>query len=169
MKKNLYGNCQAEENWFDMLKNVLEDEYFKQSRSIYFVRNRCITICNVDDWCIFSKDNETNDELLKNLSKTLKLTDEEDVKSYLGTSVRKYPNETMSQPAIINKILNILGIFNESKIHNTPENVILKKMKMKMGGNRNGNIIQSLVKWIIFLEHIDLVLSFPFINVQRTA
>ena len=34
---------------------------------------------------------------------------------------------TMSQPTIINKILNSLGIYNESKMHDTPENDILTK------------------------------------------
>ena len=60
-------------------------------------------ICYVDDCCILSKDKETIDTLLKNLSKTFKLTDEGDVKSYLGMNSRKYPNVTitMSQPAII--------------------------------------------------------------------
>ena len=33
----------------------------------------------------------------------------------------------MSQPAIIYKILNSLGICNEYKMHDTPANVILTK------------------------------------------
>ena len=33
----------------------------------------------------------------------------------------------MRQPAMIDKILNILGICDESKMHDTPANVILKK------------------------------------------
>ena len=61
--------------------------------------------------------------------KTFKLTDEVDVKSYLGMNVRKYPNGTitMSHPEIIDKNLIILGICDESKIHDTPENVILTR------------------------------------------
>ena len=82
---------------------------------MYFVRKNCIVIFYVDDSCIFSKDKETIDALLKNLSKTFKLTDEGDVKSDLGMNVRKYPNGTIttSQYEIINKILNILGIYDE--------------------------------------------------------
>ena len=57
----------------------------------------------------------------------------------------------MSQPTIIDKILNSLGICDESKIHDKPENVILKNMKMEMGESRNGTIVQWLVKLIIFL------------------
>ena len=68
-----------------------------------FVRNGCIVICYIDDCYILSKYKETIDALLKNLSKTFKLNNEGDVKSYIGMNVRKDPNITitMSQPAII--------------------------------------------------------------------
>ena len=51
------------------------------------------------------------------------------VKSYLGTNVSKDSNITinMIEPEIINKILKNLGICDESKINDTPENVILTK------------------------------------------
>ena len=39
----------------------------------------------------------------------------------------------MIQPEIIEKILNRLGIFDESKIHDTPANVILTKDKYGNG------------------------------------
>ena len=114
-----------------MLKTVLEDEGFKQNK-IYpriFVRNNCIVVCYVDDCCIFSKDKETTDALLKNLSKTFKQTNEGGVNTYLGMIVIKYPNGTitMIQPAIIDIILNSLGIWDESKMHDPPAHVILTK------------------------------------------
>ena len=98
------------------------------------MRNNCIVICYVDDCCIFSKDNETIDTLLKSLSKTFKLTDEGDVNSYLGMNVSKDPNGTitMNQPAIIDKILNTLKICKDSKTHDTPANIILTR-------DENGN------------------------------
>ena len=51
------------------------------------------------------------------------------MKSYLGMNISKDTNGTitMSQPAIIDKILNSLGICDESKMHDTPANVILTK------------------------------------------
>ena len=66
------------------------------------------------------------------------------VKYYLGMNFSKDTNGniTMSQPAIIDKILNRLGICEESKMHDTPENFILKNMKMEMGVSKNGTIIQ---------------------------
>ena len=59
---------------------------------------------------------------MKNLSNTFKLTDDGGVKTYLGMNVSKDSNGniTMSQP----------------------ENIILKKMKMEMGGSNNGTIVQ---------------------------
>ena len=67
LKKNLYGTRRAAENWFDTLKTGLEDKCFKQKKldPCLFVRNNCIVICYVDDYCIFSKDKETIDELFK--------------------------------------------------------------------------------------------------------
>ena len=53
----IYGNRQAAENWFDMLKTGLEDKSFKKSK-VYpciFVRNSCIVIDYIDDCCILSK------------------------------------------------------------------------------------------------------------------
>ena len=92
----------------------------------------------VDNFCIFSKDKETIDTILKNLSKTFNLIDEGDVKSYLGMNVSKDPNGTitMSQPEIINKILNSLGICDESKMHDTPANFILTKYEDGNGRKR---------------------------------
>ena len=149
-KKNLYGKCQAAENWFDMFKNGLEDEGFKQNKvdSCLFVRKNCIVICYVDDCCILSKDKEKIDALLINLSKKFKLTNEGDVKSYLGMNVIKYPNVTitMRQPVIIDRILNIFGICNEYKIHDTPANVILTRYEYgnmrKQEWNYSSAIIQ---------------------------
>ena len=65
------------------------------------------------------------------------MTDEGGVESYRGVNVRKYPNGpiTMSQLAIIDKILNCLEVFDESKIHDTPANVILNNDKDGNGGN----------------------------------
>ena len=114
-----------------MLKTGLEDEGFKQNKldPCIFVRKNCSVICYVDYCCIFSKDKETIDALLKNLSKTFKLNDEGGLNSNLGMNVRKDPNGTinMSQSENINKILNSLGTCDESKIHDPPENVILTR------------------------------------------
>ena len=91
-----------------MLKTGLEDEVFKKKDLCLFVIKNCIVIWYVDGCCILSKNKYTIDALLKNILKTFKLMDKGDNKYYLGINVRKYPNGTitMSQPAIIDKILN---------------------------------------------------------------
>ena len=96
---------------------------------IFLKGNNCIVICYVDDCCIFYKGKEKIDALLKNLSNKFKLTYEGDVKSYLEKNVSKHPNGTITkiQPAIINKTLKILGICDESKMHDISAHVILKK------------------------------------------
>ena len=63
------------------------------------------------------------------------------MKSYIGMNVSKDPNGTitMRQPVIIDKILNSLGICNESKMHDTPANIILKKYKDGNGSKKEWN------------------------------
>ena len=86
-------------------------------------------ILYVDDCCIFYKDEETIDALLENPSKTFKLTNQVDVKSYIGKNFIIYANGTINiiQHAIIYKILNSLGICYESKMYDTPEIFILTR------------------------------------------
>ena len=48
----------------------------------------------------------------------------------------------MRKPVIIDKILKSLGISNESKIHDTPANFILKNMNMETKGNKNGTVVE---------------------------
>ena len=133
MKKNIYVNFQAAENWFDMLKLDLKMKVSNKNK-IY----PCIFIFYVDDCCIFFKDEDTIDTLLKNISKTFKLTYEGGVKYYLGTNVRidLHGSITTIKPETIDKILNKLGICDEWKIHDTPENVILTKYEDGNGRNQ---------------------------------
>ena len=129
MKKSLYGSRQAAANWFDNFKTVLEYEGLKKSGSMSF--------CNKQFYCGFlrwlflctSQTQRYNWWIIENLSKTFKLTDEGGVQYYPGTNYRKYPNQTiiMSQSEINDKILNRLYICDESRMHDTPANVILTK------------------------------------------
>ena len=70
----------------------------------------------------------------------------------------------MIQHAIIDKILISLGICDESKMHYTPENVILKGEE-----EEKKEIVQWLVKLIIFLEQLELILIFMCINMKSTS
>ena len=60
------------------------------------MRKKCIVIFHVDDCCTFSKDKETIDSLLKNISNTFRFTDEGGVKLYIIINVIKNPNRTIT-------------------------------------------------------------------------
>ena len=129
--KNLYGTKQAAANWFEMLKAGLVKEGFHQSKidPCLFLRQDAIIITYVDDCLIFMKEKDKIQELLNNLQKTFILTDEgEYVKAYLGLKVEKAKDGTitMSQPALINRILIMLSLDGDNvKMHDTPVNKIL--------------------------------------------
>ena len=59
-----------------------------------------------------------------------------DVHLNLTAGFHKYEPITMSQPTIIDKILNSLGICDESKIQDTPANFILTKYEDGNGRNQ---------------------------------
>ena len=106
--KNLYGTKQAAANWFEMMKQGLEKQGFKSSKTdpCLFLQNDTIIVTYVDDCLIFSKDKKNIDVLLDNLRKTFQLTDEgSDVNAFLGIKVDKGENGsiTMTQPALINR------------------------------------------------------------------
>ena len=87
MVKNLYGTKQAAANWFEMMKQGLEQQGFKSSKTdpCLFLRDDTIIVTYVDDCLIFSKDKKNIDSLLDNLRKTFTLTDEgSDVNTFLG-------------------------------------------------------------------------------------
>ena len=98
LKNNLYGTRQAAENWFAMLQTGLGYEGLRQNKvdPCLFVRNNCFVIFYVDDCCKFSKDKEKIYTLFKNPSKKFNMTDDGDIKSYLGNNISKYLNGTIT-------------------------------------------------------------------------
>ena len=119
LEKNLYGTKQAAANWFEMLRDNLIKEGFKQSiiDPCLFVKDDTIIVTYVDDCLIFSDEKEKIDKLLIQLKKTFNLTDEgEDVKAYLGIKVDKDTDVTitMTQPTLIERILNALDLAGEN-------------------------------------------------------
>ncbi len=133
LEKNLYGTKQAAANWFEMLRDNLIKEGFRQSAidPCLFLRADTILVTYVDDCLIFSNTKENIDKLLEKLKKTFNLTDEgEDVKAYLGIKVDKDKDGTitMTQPALIQRILNLLDLGGENvRMHDTPANKVLFK------------------------------------------
>ena len=154
--KNLYGTKQAAANWFEMMKQGLEKQGFKSSKTdpCLFLRNDTIIVTYVDDCLIFSKDETSIDTLLDNLRKIFKLTDEgSDVNAFLGIKVEKGENGsiTMTQPALINRILNDLSLQDGNcKLHDTPANVTLTKSTSGEDRNQSWNY-RSIIGMMMFL------------------
>ena len=80
---------------------------------------------------IFCKNDEVLKELIKSLEDEFKLIDEGDLETFLDVLFKKqgYNKLELTQPHLIQRIIDALGIQDESKMHNTPANVTLNRDK----------------------------------------
>ncbi len=130
LKRNLYGCKQATRNWFNHLTNGLLKLGFTQSKtdSCLFVKHDCILVVYVDNYLIFSQKDSTIDTLIQSLSKSFLLQDEGDVSAFLGMQIRgdtQSKTIELTQPALIDQVINDIGINNFSKGEDTPVDSIL--------------------------------------------
>jgi hypothetical protein len=93
LRRNLYGCKQAARNWFQHLNQGLLSQGFHQSKTdtSLYLHNDCIMVVYMDDCLIFAKDDNTIDELVKNLSETFLLEDQGTVHDYLGIHICSDP------------------------------------------------------------------------------
>ena len=127
LKKNLYGLKQAGLNWFEYLKEGLEERGFQQSEvdPCVFFRSDAILLCYVDDCIVLSQDSKTVDDIVTSLGtgtdpsdpmKKFKhkytLTNDGGIKNYLGVEVTKNSDGTieLKQKFLIERILKALGL-----------------------------------------------------------
>ena len=132
--KNCYGTKDAAANWFSVLQKSLEQRGFKQNVEVdpcLFTRNDCIIVACVDDRLVFYKNKRVLDELIESLNDEFKLTDEGDLETFLGIQFKRINHNTleMSQPRLIQRMLDALGFNDDSKMHDAPANAILHKDK----------------------------------------
>lgn len=130
LKRNLYGCKQAARNWFRNLTQGLILEGFKQSASdpCLFLHQDCILIIYTDDCIIFAKEDRTIDALIEHLSLTFLLEDQGSVQNYLGIRILKDPvtkSIHMTQPGLIESVLQDLNLHNDAKPKDTPSSGIL--------------------------------------------
>ncbi len=93
-----------------------------------FLRDDCILVVYVDDCLIFAQHDDTINALIKALSADFLLQDEGDVNAFLGVQINKDVSTksiTLTQPALIQQILQDVGIRGESKGKDTPVDSIL--------------------------------------------
>ncbi|GFH58525.1 hypothetical protein CTEN210_15001 [Chaetoceros tenuissimus] len=125
LKKNLYGLKQASHNWHNLLKAGLIKLGFRQSdyEPCLFLKDGIICVVYVDDTLFFAKDDKIIDNHISKLKKLgFDLTEEGDVTAFLGVEISKDENGviTMTQTGLIDNILALLGLKDESKQHKTP-------------------------------------------------
>ena len=69
MVKNLFGLKNSSLNWFEKLKQGLEDRNFRQSNfdSCVFIRDNCVILVYADDCIIVSPDMKVIDRFIKSM------------------------------------------------------------------------------------------------------
>ena len=125
LKKNFYGLKQASFNWNKLLKAGLLKQGFKQSQidPCLFLKNNIVCVVYVDDTIFFAPDDSIIDKEISSLkSNGFDLTDKREVNSFLGIKFTHSENSdiNMSQPALADSIINLLGLKDDSKKHKTP-------------------------------------------------
>ena len=133
LKRNLYGTATGARNWFKKLSAGLLARGFYQSKidPCLFLRNNCMVVVYTDDCIVFSEKESTATELMADLkSDGFLLKDEGDAKDFLGVQIEKKTVNgkttiTMTQPAIIESILEDLGLTDTPKVKSTPAQEIL--------------------------------------------
>ena len=80
-----------------------------------FTRSDCIFITHDDDCLIFHKNDEVLEDLIISSKNEFKLTDEDDLESFLGESLNKQGHNKLelTQPRLILKIIDTLGLQEE--------------------------------------------------------
>lgn len=156
LKKNLYGLKQASHNWHNLLKAGLLKLGFKPSdyEPCLFLKDGIICVVYVDDTLFFAKDDKIIDNHISKLKKQgFELTEEGDVTAFLGVEISKDENGviTMTQTGLIDNIINLLGLKNESKQHKTP--AVSPPLHTDTGGTQRENTwsYRSAIGMLIYL------------------
>jgi hypothetical protein len=95
---------------------------------VSFFLDDSILVVYVDDCLIFAQHDDTINVLIKALSADFLLQDEGDVNAFLGAQIRKdavTKTITLTQPSLIQQILQDVGIRGQSNGKDTPVDSIL--------------------------------------------
>ena len=119
LKKCLYGLKQVSLNWFKKLNQGLMDQVFTplDINPCLYLKKNMVLLTNVNDCIIISPSHNSIDRLISSMQSGLenfKLTDEGGVNNILGVDITRLDNNSfkMSQPFLIDWILNFLGLCN---------------------------------------------------------
>jgi hypothetical protein len=122
--KNVYGQKQAGRVWNQHLVKGLTDIGFVQSLvdECVFYKDRCVFLVYVDDTILCGPTKLEVDAIVALLTKSFNISDEGDMSDYLGVKVNRLDNNIieMTQPHLIQQIIDDLGLQDNSKEHTTP-------------------------------------------------
>jgi hypothetical protein len=123
--QNLYGLKDAGRTWGQFLHKGLIDRGWKQSNidSCLYTKKGIILVLYVDDACLLSPDKNLINTEIASLQKQYNLTDDGELKDYLGTRFTKQPDGSilLEQPRMISRILEMVGLTSDQvKSHDTP-------------------------------------------------
>ena len=131
LKRNLYGLKDAGLTWHEHIKKGLIDRGWQQSQvdPCLFVKGTILLTLYVDDAALFGPDNEAITSAIKSLEEDFLLTDEGDLKDYLGVRIERRPDGSalITQPRMVDRCLSIVGLPTSAdteaaptKLHETP-------------------------------------------------
>lgn len=122
--RNLYGQKQAGRVWYEHLVSTLKQLGFNQSEvdPCLFYRGKVIFLTFVDDCIATSPDELELEATIKDIQGELIMEDQGDLADYLGINISKLPEGGyhLSQPHLIQSILDELGLKDDSKSATTP-------------------------------------------------
>eukprot|EP00957_Ditylum_brightwellii_P146756 11172542-Ditylum_brightwellii.AAC.1 len=125
LKRTLYGLKQASFDWSELLKAGLLKQRFKQSQidPCLIFKNNILCVEYADDTIFFAPDDSIINKEISSLKLNgFDLTNEGEVKFFLGIKFTDSENGdiNMSKPALIDSIINLIGLKDDSKKHKTP-------------------------------------------------
>jgi hypothetical protein len=124
---NLYGLKDAGKTWFDYLKKGLLARSWEPSEidGCLFTKKGIILVVYVDDAILISPNKVQIQEEITSLQTDYDLTDDGELKDYLGTRFERHTDGSISltQPKMIERVLHVVGLdptSTRTKLHDTP-------------------------------------------------
>ena len=163
--KNLYGLKDAGLTWFEHLSQGLLSMNFKPiiSDPCVFIRGSNILILYVDDCIVISQSEGEAKGIYNELQNHgFKITDEGTMETYLGIRLDHYSDGSfkMSQPYLIDRIIESIPGMKDAKIAKTPAAVDVILTKDPLGKERTDNwnyrSVIGQLNYLVNCTHPDL-------------
>ena len=127
LQKNLCGLKDSQVTWHEHIKASLISRGFRQSKvdPCLFIKGTILLVLYVNDATLFSSNSMAINCEISSLKQSFELTDESELRDYLGTWLTKHPDGRikLQQKKTINNCLEMVGMGPTSKTvktHDTP-------------------------------------------------